>query len=222
MRSAQAIHGLEIARSFLRPVIQVDRTLVLAEERCITWTGRVPGVVRDVYYPLEYQYLIDRGQYSFLLTDGSFLQVFYRFNDEDVLQAARLAYFPTPLRLSHRAEDLLDAAENVMDSNDPIFDHLYNWYEAIDERRDLPLNTSHFRFDYDVRATTHAPAHLQFGAMQEVRIPASNVPLPIAYLEVLISCLGCGADMDPRSLAHARNNCLQLARPSALLSVDLV
>jgi len=218
MNYASVQQGLEWVRSYLRPYLQVDLSYTTSQEQVVGWRGYVGGVDRNVYYPLEYQYLLDHGQYSFLLSDASFLQMYYRFG-EDGLEMARLAYYPAPIRLKATSGDFLDAAERSLErGDDQMFDHLYNWYETIDERRDMPLNVSHLRFDFDKRAQGHAPSHLQFGAIQELRISAEFFPQPIAFVELIRPCLELDAQpigMD--ALRHAANNQCQLVeRPDSI------
>jgi len=206
MTSLAAVRqGLEYAKNVLRPVLQVDRSLVDVGAQVVTWPNRVRGINRDAYYPLEYQFLLDRAQYSFLLTDSSFLQVYYQFEGA-VLRAARLAYYPRPMRLNARAEDFLAGAESFWDVDEVMGDHLYNWYEAIEERRDLPLNTSHLRFDYDADVISHSKSHLQYGAIQDIRVSADHFPMPVSFIEAVADCLALSLDGVSVEVGHARNN----------------
>lgn len=217
---ASVQQGLEYARSILLPVLQVDRTQVDVNSQTITWHNRVKGINRDAYYPLEYQYLLDKGQYSFLLSDASFLQMYYSFRD-NALQSARLAYYPAPLRLRARSEDFLDAAESFSELDETMFDHLYNWYEAIEERRDLPLNTSHLRFDFDARAISHAKSHIQFGAIQDVRLSADHYPMPVSFLQAVADCISVTIAGESAEVGHARNNIFPLPDDYPLLCLRL-
>lgn len=211
--------GIELARRYLRPMLQVDLSLAMPSTRTVGWRNRVAGINRDVYYPLEYQYLLDRSQYSFLLSDSSFLQMFYRFDDAGLV-AARLAYYPAPLRLSVRGDDFLSAAEAMGAAEDSaMFDHLLNWYEAIDERRDLPLNSSHFRFDFDRGAASHPPSHMQFGAIQELRISADHFPLPLAFVELIRPCISDMGPIAASDLQHARNHRWVVESPTQCICV---
>ncbi|ATS37578.1 MULTISPECIES: DUF2290 domain-containing protein [Xanthomonas] len=220
MTSIAAVQqGMQHVRSVLRPILQVDRAIV-GSSGVITWANRQRGIDRDIYYALEYQYLIDNAQYSFLLQDGSFVQMYYEFSALGLLKA-RLAYYPPPLRVNARAVDFLSAAESFYETQDgeKIGDHLFNWYEAIEENRDLPLNTSHLRFDFDRGVTSHAPSHIQYGALQDLRLAADCFPMPASFIEILSPMLGLDLDVSSVEVNHARNNIFRFDGGLPLISI---
>lgn len=220
MNFALAQQGLQHALDFLAPVAQVVNTQVIADERTLSWYGRLTGIQRGIYYPLEYQFLLDRQQYSVLLRDGSFVQFYYQFNQEDRLKSARLAFYPKPIGTNDLADQILDAAEAALERDDEaLYDHLYNWAEYMEERRGRPVNTSHVRFDYDDDVEAHEKSHLQFGAIQEFRVPADFYPQPLAFLELCCGIIeGVGISAAPH-LAFARNNVLSLVRCTRIISL---
>ena len=67
MRLAHARQGLNNAVAYLRNEIQVKNVIASETDRTISWVGRTTGILKGVYYPLEYQFLLDRQQYSVLL-----------------------------------------------------------------------------------------------------------------------------------------------------------
>lgn len=223
MRLAHARQGLNNALAYLNKAIQVQNTMVSDVDRTISWGGRVPGILKGVFYPLEYQSLLDRQQYSVLLSDGSFFQFYYLFDAECELQQARLAFFPPPVSTRDSIEDILDAAEGALDREDSqLYDYLYNWTEWLEIRQRAPSNTSHVRFDFDRNVTSHCQAHIQFSGVQELRLPADFVPQPLAFVqlcETMISGLG---EIDDNRLGFERNNILSLVRPSQLIALGHV
>lgn len=164
--------GVNNAKSFLKSHTQNDCISFDNRNSIVSWLGRKPGIFKNTYYPLEYQYLLDHHQYSILLSDGSFFQFFYKF-DGNIFSKARLAYYPMPLSTSDSSDDLQSAAEEAMDrSNDDLYEHLFNWLELLELHGKSPSNTSHVRFDFDSKVTSHCKSHIQFGGVQEFRVPS--------------------------------------------------
>jgi hypothetical protein len=218
MRYAQAAQGVEHFLGELDALIQVDRTVRDKGSHLITWRGRQSGIETNAYYPLEFQYLLDQQQYSVRLIDESFFQIFYKFSEDDRLVAARLAYYPAPMPLHVTAEDLVDSAEAALDRGDEeLFNNLYSLSELMSLKSLHPANTSHVRFDYDSTCVSHEPAHLQFGGINDLRLPANFVPLPLAFLELVLPLIDAKHEMGVAGLGHARNNHLPLAQCSKII-----
>ena len=218
MRFSLATVGLRHALEALAPVTQVSNSYVDHGTRTVSWQSYTPGFQRGVYYPLEYQFLLDRQQYSVLLSDGSFFQFYYSFGKTDKLEQARLAFYPRPISTVDEAGDLFDAAEAALDrSDDGLFDHLYNWAEYLEEKKGAPVNTSHVRMDYDHKVEVHAKSHLQLGAVQEFRLPADFFPLPVAFVELCGGLLDKQVVATPPSLRFAKKNLLSLHRTASLI-----
>lgn len=217
MRFALASQGVNHASNHLAGITQTNNVVRIQAERTVTWVDRLTGIQKGVYYPLEYQFLLDRHQYSLLLSDGSFFQFFYRFDEADVLQEARLAYYPRPIPTSEEQSELLDAAEEALNRDDQLlYEHLYNWTELLDQSR-APANTSHIRFDFDRKAKAHSQSHLQFGAIQELRLPADFYPQPLAFVQMCEGLLTGVPVIEGPNLGFERNNCLCLERPAQLI-----
>lgn len=91
--------GLKNAEKYLQKITQINNSVIFAADRTVGWGNRKKGIFKGVYYPLEYQALIDSQQYSFLLSDGSFFQFYYEFSldKEEELKMARLAFYPKPI-----------------------------------------------------------------------------------------------------------------------------
>lgn len=219
MRFALACQGVTKAVDHLLAITQTNNVRVINDARIITWLDRQTGIQKGVYYPLEYQFLVDRQQYSLLLADGSFFQFFYRFDANDLLQEARLAFYPRPISTAEEAQELMGAAEAALDRDDEmLYEHLYNWTELMEQSR-APSNTSHLRFDFDRGATAHSQSHLQFGGVQELRVAADFYPQPLAFVQLCEGLLKGVDPLNPAGLGFERNNCLRLARWPQVISL---
>jgi hypothetical protein len=220
MNFSQIRQGLLNATRLLERQTQLNNVKVDVNDRSISWLGRKPGIVKGLYYPLEYQFLIDTHQYSMLLTDGSFFQFFYQFDENDKLTSARLAFYPRPLATRETIEEMMQAADDAVDrEDDELFDHLYNWTELMEVKSQLPSNTSHIRFDYDPGATTHSPAHLQLSGLHEMRIAANYVPQPLAFVQLCEASYATERTISSAGLAFEKNHALILPQPTDLISL---
>jgi hypothetical protein len=221
MNYALACQGLMHALSLLSGITQVDNTTTSTPNRYIGWSGRKPGIQKNVYYPIEYQYLLDTQQYSVLLRDSSFFQFFFQFDASDKLSSARLAYYPRPVNTLHENDDLLKAADDALDRQDEeLYNHLFNWVELLETDIGKPANTSHVRFDYDSKVLVHSKSHLQFGAIQEFRLPSNNFPLPIAFVELCSSIIAGTPQIPASHLVFARNHKLGLLSNEVLICLS--
>jgi hypothetical protein len=221
MRLALAQQGLQNAIAHLSSCTQTNNTLIIAADRTISWTARDTGIIKGVYYPLEYQHLLDRHQYSLLLSDGSFFQFFYRFDQEDSLEKARLAFYPKPIPTLETVETLMDAAENALDREDEaLYEHLYNWTELLDIGGKTPSNTSHIRFDFDRGANSHSQSHLQLSGVHELRVPADFYPQPLAFVQLCENLLPDIQPLEHHALGFERNNVLALNSCPELISLS--
>ncbi|WP_281718906.1 DUF2290 domain-containing protein [Pandoraea apista] len=211
MRYASVSQNIQYVCDLLAPVTQMENIEKRTGERVVTYSGRLPGILNRTYYPLEYQFLLDRQQYSLLLSDGSFFQFYYAFDAEDRLSAARLAFYPPPISTHDDDEALIEAAEKSAESEDEfLFEHLNSCVELIDALKIHPANTGHFRFDYDPTAKgTHAISHLQFSGVNNIRLSASFFPMPSAFIEMISSGIANLPALDGPCIGHARNNALR-------------
>lgn len=220
MNFAHACMGVINAKRHLSDKIQLDNVQVAQGEKAISWIGRKPGIVKNLYYPLEYQFLIDTHQYSLLLSDGSFFQFFYQFDTEENMTGARLAFYPRPMATRDSVEQMLAAADEAMEREDnELFDHLYNWTELMELKGQMPSNTSHIRFDYDPKVQTHSPSHLQLGGLHEFRIAANYFPQPLAFIQLCEMTYASERTLEIKDLAFERRHALMLGSPSDLISL---
>lgn len=221
MNFALASQGLVHVTSFLNSLTQVNNTITSISSKYIGWLGRKPGIQKNVYYPIEYQYLLDTQQYSLLLSDSSFFQFYLQFSSEDQLTSARFAYYPKPVRTNHDEDDLLISADGALNrQDDDLYNHLFNWVELLETDIGKPANTSHLRFDYDSKVTIHSKSHLQFGAIQELRVPSNNFPLPIAFVELCLPIMTGVSKIPANHLAFASTHKLDLIGNQELICLS--
>lgn len=216
MKCADIMQSIEYVRSALKEWIQAD--LVFATQNEVSWFNYKPGIFRDVYYPLEYQWLLDNRQYSFLLCDGSFLQFYYAF-DKEGLYSARAALYPKPLSIKVSDDELLNAAESAQEMEEQeLSDYLLNLVEEMEKKSLYPSNTSHVRFDFDRKVQSHSKSHIQFGGLNELRVEADFVPQPYAFIEVIGSAFqGIDFPHDAAAQAHSKNKALREVARSCLI-----
>lgn len=125
--------SLNHVEAFLKPVTQQKLIEIKEKESIISWTNRKPGIYNEVYYPIEYQCVIDSRQYSLLLNDGSFFQFFYDFNVKSKkLEKAKLAFYPSPIDSRTSLDELNEAAELAFEYNEELYNHLDNWIDLLE------------------------------------------------------------------------------------------
>lgn len=220
MKFAHICQGIINATRILGKHTQLNNIYVDNETKSISWHGRKPGIIKGLYYPLEYQYLIDSQQYSLLLSDGSFFQFFYQYDKSENLLSARLAFYPRPLSTRDSLEEIIVAADDAAErEDDELFNHLYNWTEMMDLKNQTPSNTSHIRFDYDPKVTTHSPSHLQLSGLHDFRISANYFPQPLAFIQLCEATYSSERVIDTAGMAFERRHALLLKQPSELINL---
>lgn len=150
----------------------------------VSWPRYIPGINDSILYAKNYELLRDEQQYSLLLKDGSFIQVFYEFNGND-LHKARLAYYPFPIRTKETVEDLY---EYHMEANeDELENHYAELIKEAEEYGDLfGVNTSHMRIDYDSNVDVHSKCHLQVGSLNHIRVSSKVLISPFLFCGLII------------------------------------
>lgn len=220
MKFAQVQQGMSHVVKVLKPLTQINLIKECAAQRMISWKQHLPGINQGVYYPVEYQHLLDNHQYSILLTDGSFFQFYYEFGADAKLRLGKLAYYPHPCPTIGSHESLFEAAEAALDAEDTdLSEHLFNRLDLLEKGGTTITNTSHIRFDYDQGVVTHEAAHLQLGAIQDFRVPSTFYPLPVAFVELVASLLNGFGAISAQHIGHARNNCLQLDMSQRIITL---
>lgn len=207
MNFHQAQQGLINTKNLLKTHIQLNLSTFIETDKEITWQNRKPGILKGLYYPMEYQYLLDTQQYSYLLSDGSFFQFYYKFDSKNNLKKGRLAYYPTPLSTKESVDELLKEADNALErDDDQLYEHLFNWTEWLEIRKIHPSNTSHIRFDFDSEVKKHCKSHIQLSGVQELRIPANFFPLPLIFVQLCLSMLSTEIQLPQSSMAFEKAN----------------
>lgn len=221
MKFSQVQQSINHVLQCLKPVLQANHIEIEDGGSSFSWRNRQTGIGQNIYYPVEYQHLIDTHQYSLLLQDGAFFQFYYRFDDKDKLISGRLAYYPPPIKTIDTVADLLGAAEAAIDrEDDALYDHLFNWAELLESNKSVPANTSHIRFDYDPRTVAHEPSHLQFSGINELRLPSNFFPQPYAFIQLVAPLINGINEKNGTHIGHARNNCFLLPTVDALIRLS--
>ncbi|MBS3799087.1 DUF2290 domain-containing protein [Pseudoalteromonas sp. BDTF-M6] len=157
----------------------------IKENSQITWPNYRAGIFSKTVYGSEYQKLIDSKQYSFLLFDKSFIQMFYEISGQEITKA-KLAYYPVPLKISNAYNDILESAEESgLDIMEDLFFGVESW---VDKGIDV-VNTSHIRLDYDSKVDSHSKCHLQVGAINDIRIDSEKLLNPFIFFDWIVSKL---------------------------------
>lgn len=212
----------QVIRRALTDINDAFAPLIMETNFCETdeaysWPGYVPGIPNSLAYAAEYQRLIDRKQFSFLLMDKSFFQFYFKFDIESISNA-RLAYYPPPLKISGAIDDIVEVAEM---SGLDLLEELYLGAESwIDRGIDI-VNTSHIRLDYDSEVTAHCPCHIQFGGVNEFRIPSFSLINPFIFFEWV--CENMGVSQLPRvmqRMAYQRSIGYHLSRSQQIGEVE--
>jgi hypothetical protein len=202
--------SLNHVEAFLKPVTQQKLIELKEKESIISWTNRKPGIYNEVYYPIEYQCVIDARQYSLLLNDGSFFQFFYDFNlKSKKLEKAKLAFYPSPIDSRTSLDELNEAAELAFEYNEEHYNHLDNWIDLLEIKKYFPANTSQVRFDYDDGVTSHEKAHLQFSSVNKLRLPADFFPLPYAFVLMVSDLINGCSSIDKAHMNFTRRHGLK-------------
>jgi hypothetical protein len=151
----------------------------------ISWIDYREGIDKGIAYAAVYQRLIDTKQYSFLLQDSSFIQIYFHW-EANQIKKAKLAYYPTPVKISGAIDDLLESAEH---SGVDLLEELYFGAESWIERGIDVVNTSYLRLDYDSGATNHAKCHIQIASLNELRIASKYLLNPFNFFTWIVEHL---------------------------------
>jgi hypothetical protein len=161
-------------------------TNYLTIDDVVSWPNYISGVQGSLAYAAEYQRFVDRSQYSFLLRDKSFFQFYFEFENSSVT-SAKLAYYPSPVKISGAMDDIIEVAEmSGVDLLEEFYLGAENW---IDRGIDI-VNTSHIRLDFDSKVTSHSPCHIQFGGLNQFRIPSKGLINPFIFFEWVCENMG--------------------------------
>jgi hypothetical protein len=148
-----------------------------AESKIISWHNYNSGILKT-HYLSTFKYIVSSRQYSYQFKDGSLIQFYYDFLDENTLRKAKLAYYPLPHICSEiNDEDLIEYIET----------YGYDNIDTIIENQKL-TNTAYIRIDYDSNVTSHDKCEIQIDSIKEIRIPCEVLINPIYFLEFILKC----------------------------------
>ncbi len=121
--------SMSVIERSLSDIVQGLQDHIIGNNICrkgnqISWNNYQSGIIKKIYYPFEYQKIIDEKQYSLLLDDLSAIQFFYDFNNEAKLISARLAIYPNP-ELTIPVESLNDFQDLAY--RDEMHDHIFQF-----------------------------------------------------------------------------------------------
>ncbi len=150
----------------------------------ISWSNYNSGI-EDDFYLFNYDSVLKRRQYSFLLIDSSIVQLFYQFNDDNELLKYKLAYYSNPQIEEYNTEDVEDYYDEGV--NDLIKEHLIELFSSL-EKGMVISKTNQIRFDYVADEPNHCKSHLQIGGMNDLRIHSKSLILPFHLFEIIASC----------------------------------
>ena len=170
------------------------RSLILStnfmrDGSAVTWGGYLSGINGTVHYVEEYDALVNERQYSLLLKDGAFIQAYFRY-DEVGLSKGKLAFYPKPMICSTEVAAL---EERYIEAGDAELERVYDiLMEASGDCAAGALrltNASHFRIDFDRDVKVHSKCHIQFGGINNLRIPLEKMPTPFVFVDFIVSNL---------------------------------
>ena len=164
--------------------IFTDNRIEINEEKngkkIISWPNYKSGIIKKEYLHI-YRNIISERQYSYQFKDNSILQFYYDFSEDNILEKARLAYYPLPKFTCEISDEEL--LEHFIE-----FDYSYNDASYIIENGGFLTNTSHIRIDYDKNVTSHDKCEIQIDGLHEIRIPCSILINPLYFFEFILKC----------------------------------
>ncbi len=115
------LDNLKLTRDVFRNLIVTSNYKKITDNE-ISWDKYNSGIFKNLYAK-EYEFLIRTRQYSFLLKeDKGFIQFYYHFAPDGVLNKLKMCYYPYPIELRENVEDV----EVLMhDSDDLVLEEYY-------------------------------------------------------------------------------------------------
>lgn len=147
----------------------------------VGWPNYRPGISKKVY-ARQYEDLITDRKFTFLLKDGSAIQIYYNYDDRS-LKKVRLAYYPVPKTIFIKPEEV-DTYYN--ETYNEILEAHYMLLHDLMGHGVSVSNTTHVRFDYDRDVASHSVNHFQVDGIQELRIPFKHIITPFHFIDFLV------------------------------------
>lgn len=103
----------------------------------ITWPDFNKGINKALYMK-QYEELLKNRQYSFLLVDKSFIQIFFEFTELNQLKTIKYGYYPYPIPLNATTDILENYFDNHFDN--AIGQFYYDLLNLMSEEIGLKLD----------------------------------------------------------------------------------
>ncbi|WP_144243488.1 DUF2290 domain-containing protein [Azospirillum argentinense] len=149
----------------------------------VTWGKYKTGIASGVNYLSQYRKVIDDRQYSFLLSGGHALQIYYEWHGNDLI-AAKQAIYPAPYVIDGWEDEWPDfelSEAELLQDPDPESEAGLDMVRAS--------CWSHIRFDFDLSAESHDIAHIQNSSINEFRVPSTIVVPPFMFMVMAVRLL---------------------------------
>lgn len=144
----------------------------------VSWSDYNPGGLLEPNSGKDLQNLFENKQYSFVLSDFSILQLYYKFKeDNETLLFARLAFYRLLGGTIDESPDLQDQEDELGEEIGPLKSDEEGLIEWI-------------RFDFDPsesRTLVHPECHAHVSGLTSARVPVVGVPSPRQFIEFIIS-----------------------------------
>lgn len=180
MKIGSVLENLHLTRSLFKGIIQ-DKNYEQITDVLISWKNYIPGIP-DLIYTREYESLVAKRQFTFLLIDDSIVQAVYKFDKRGEISVIRLAYYPRPELKKLRLEEVDSYYDDSI--NDYFKEQYFLMFDIISSDFKV-TNSNHFRIDYNSVHESHCKNHLQFGSINDIRLPVDNLILPFTFIDFI-------------------------------------
>ena len=183
--------------------------MIAHDRHSISWKNYSPGNTQTVY-KLAYTALKDSRQFSLLLTNDAIIQFYYQFNANNVLEKAKLHYYPSPVIADEKQAGRCIIHEEQMPGAGQPFAGTAAAYEpaaaseaksllgklcqqelgVLQERfgRRFSVDSAlHIRLEYDHFVAGNNQFELQFSNLHTIRIPLQKVISPFLFMDFIVS-----------------------------------
>lgn len=131
------LENLTLTKNVFRKLIVTSNYKKLSDNE-ISWDNYNSGIFKNLYAK-EYEFLIRTRQYSFLLKDDKgFIQFYYHFADDGVLNKLKMCYYPYPVKLREKAEEVevfLQETEDLV-----IQEYYYDLWNILNHNFELNVD----------------------------------------------------------------------------------
>lgn len=103
----------------------------------ISWPNYRKGLNKS-FYVRQYQELLSQRQYSFLLIDKSFIQIYFEFDVASNIKTIKYSYYPYPIILNEKVDTIESYFDNYTD--EAISQFYYDLLNVMSEEVGITLN----------------------------------------------------------------------------------